>query len=290
MQFAAAGHETAVRTLRCGPGLGGASTRHRRPSHRSASVTWTSEPLIRLPTAMQRVTVAHDTPDRPLNASPGPGVRRTCQVLPFHCSASGSDAPSSVRYAPTAMHPVPVRQAMPGSDMTAVPGCASASCVQVVPSHAMACEPETAMQLVALTQDTADRPPVPGVSWCQVLPFQVRARSQPPAGVAVHGELISKPAKPTAMQKVAVGQDTPDNWLSTPGAGAASTCHFVPFHDSATVAGVLLSPSMLAPTARHMDALTQDTRVNPKVSTPHGFRAGKARHRAPFHAAAPSHG
>src|SRR5215472_2069243 len=201
MQFAAAGHETAVRTLRCAPGLGVASTRQRRPSHRSASVTWTSEPLIRLPTAMQRAADAQDTPDRPLKASPGPGVRRTCQVLPFHCSASGSVAPSSVRYAPAAMQAVPVRQAMPGSDMTAVPGCASVSCVQVLPSHAMACEPETAMQLVALTQDepetamqlvaltqdTADRPPVPGVSWCQVLPFQVRARLQNPSGVTVHG-------------------------------------------------------------------------------------------------------
>src|SRR5215472_4316817 len=217
MQFAAAGHETAVRTLRCAPGLGVASTRQRRPSHRSASVTWTSEPLIRLPTAMQRVADAHDTPDRPLNASPGAGVRRTRQVLPFHCSASGSDAPSSVRYAPAAMHAVPVRQAMPGSDMAAVPGCASAVCVQVLPSHAMACEPETAMQLVALTQDTADRPPVPGVSWCQVLPFQVSARLQNASAAAVHGEFVMKAAPPTAMQKVAVGQDTPDNRLSKPG-------------------------------------------------------------------------
>src|SRR5215472_1284607 len=216
MQFAAAGHETAVRTLRCAPGLGVASTRQRRPSHRSASVTWTSEPLIRLPTAMQRAADAQDTPDRPLKASPGPGVRRTCQVLPFHCSASGSVAPSSVRYAPAAMQAVPVRQAMPGSDMTAVPGCASVSCVQVAPSHAMACEPETAMQLVALTQDTADRPPVPGVSTCcQVLPFQVRARLQ--VVMTWHGGFTSVNREPTAMQKVAARQDTPDNTLSAPG-------------------------------------------------------------------------
>src|SRR5215467_12221292 len=114
MQFAAAGHETAVRTFRFGPGLGVASTRHRRPSHRSASVTWTSEPLIRSPTAMQRVAAAHDTPDRPLNASPGAGVRRTRQVLPFHCSASGSKAPSSVPYAPAAMQAVLLQQATAG--------------------------------------------------------------------------------------------------------------------------------------------------------------------------------
>src|SRR5262249_15246732 len=119
---------------------------------------------------------------------------------------------------------------------------------------------------------------------------QVRTRLQKASGVAVHGEFASKTVEPTAMQKVAVGQDTPDNRLSTPGAGAASTCHSLPFHASATVAGSLLSPSMLAPTARHMDALTQDTRVNPKGSTPHGFRSGNARHLVPFHAAALSHG
>src|SRR6266487_48871 len=242
---------------------------------------------MRLPTAMQRAADVHDTPDRPLNASPGPGVLRTRQVLPFHCSASGSTAPSSVRYPPTAMQPVPLRQAMPGSDMPAVPGCASISCVQEVPSHAIACEAETAMQLAALTQDTADRLPAPGVpACCQVLPFQARARMQANAS---HGDATSLSVKPTAMQKERVGQDTSDNSLSAPPSGVASSCHFLPFHSSASAISAFESGSRPAPTAMHMDALTQDTWMNPMIVTRHGSRLGHARHLVPFHAAALSH-
>src|SRR5260370_1415558 len=109
---------------------------------------------------MQLLTAGHDT----ALSAPSCGMTSVVQEAPFHCSASGSEAPSSGPYAPTAMHAVALQQAMPGSGIAAVPGWASGSCVQVVPSHAMACEPETAIQLVVLTQDTAVRPPVPGVS------------------------------------------------------------------------------------------------------------------------------
>jgi hypothetical protein len=86
-------HETPERTP---PPVGFAEVwiDHADPSHRSTSVILAPEASTEYPTAVQALAVMQDTPVRALEVAPvGTGVERTDQVVPFHCSASGTSAP-----------------------------------------------------------------------------------------------------------------------------------------------------------------------------------------------------
>ena len=67
---------------------------------------------------------------------------RTCQVVPFHCSASvrvfGAGEVGMVEYEPTAMHADPRQQETLNKTRADLPGCAGVSCRHVLPFHACA--------------------------------------------------------------------------------------------------------------------------------------------------------
>src|SRR5947209_4586190 len=75
MQVLALGHETPVRTACAAPrGLGIDSGRHRFPFHRSAKGTSGPEPLTWSPTAMQTLTLGHETPPNWTSGTPRAGL------------------------------------------------------------------------------------------------------------------------------------------------------------------------------------------------------------------------
>src|ERR1022692_185481 len=106
---------------------------------------------------------------RPLGTSPGLGVLRTSQALPFHCSARASCGPAenaaAVEYEPAAMHADGCQQETSKSTRPDFPGSAGARRRHVLPSHAAAVAgdepapwPPTATQLSARGQDMVLRP------------------------------------------------------------------------------------------------------------------------------------
>jgi hypothetical protein len=86
------------------PGLGVAWIRQFAPSHRSASDTVVLVPpealwppcelIVVAPTAVQAAAAEHDTASNSLLVDPaGLGVAWMCQRVPFHASASSTEAP-----------------------------------------------------------------------------------------------------------------------------------------------------------------------------------------------------
>src|SRR5579863_1660888 len=91
------GHDTPLNWL-AGAGLGAGMIRHRDPFHCSASVRSRYDadgmavaPLLASPTAMQKLTVAHETAARVrfCGAGRGRGIRSGCQERPFQRAATG---------------------------------------------------------------------------------------------------------------------------------------------------------------------------------------------------------
>src|ERR1700683_1019467 len=91
------GQETAARSLTGPPGLGAVWYRQVRPFHDSPRSTSASDPLIEEPTATHAAGRRHEIPERPVDLSPGLGVRRMRQCPPSHCSARVSAEMSEPR-------------------------------------------------------------------------------------------------------------------------------------------------------------------------------------------------
>src|SRR6516165_9234516 len=86
---AAEGHDTALRMLADGSGLGVAWTDHVPPSQRSARVSSFPDASSYRPTSVQLVAAEQETPYRALDVEPaGLGVACIAQALPSQCSVS----------------------------------------------------------------------------------------------------------------------------------------------------------------------------------------------------------
>jgi hypothetical protein len=94
MQSVADEHETASRELNKRDSSGGVGVICQRlPRQTSARVIQRFDLSTSVPTALQNVRFAHDTPSRWLSSVwAGAGVGCTLQALPFHEAASGSRA------------------------------------------------------------------------------------------------------------------------------------------------------------------------------------------------------
>ena len=105
--------------------------RHALPSHRSASVPDDPDP-----TAVHADAELHATLLRPLSAPAGLGVGATRQLVPFHCSASGTCVPALVVDIPTARQADDDVHATPARVAPVVPaGLGVGWTCQTVPSH-----------------------------------------------------------------------------------------------------------------------------------------------------------
>src|SRR5215471_17481880 len=187
--------------------------RHLPPLHRSARVSG-PEPVRLSPNAVQTVRAGQATLAKKTFWAPaGLGVAWTCQVWPFHRSAS---VLAGVRF-PTAVHAVAEVQATPLKPALgpAGAGLKVGTIRQVRPSHRSASVPSdspvagsnslpTAMQDDREVQATPFRSLTPwpgglGVGWmCQVWPFHRSARvpdglpggtRRPPTAVHADGEV-----------------------------------------------------------------------------------------------------
>jgi hypothetical protein len=90
MQKLTEAHETADSSLPSDPvGVGVFSIVHIVPSQASVRATCPPSVSTKLPTPMQEVAEAHDTPDSSLSCAPvGSGVVSIAQLVPFQASAS----------------------------------------------------------------------------------------------------------------------------------------------------------------------------------------------------------
>src|SRR6266581_3193258 len=215
-------HDTPFRTLNCAPaGWGLRWIRQVVPFHRSATVTWTPEPVMKAPTAVQAEGEAHDTPFRTLTCAPaGWGVRWIRQVVPFHRSASVTGTPELFTKTPTAVQAEGEAHDTPFRKLPRAPAGLGVRWIrQVVPFHRSArvtrtpepvVDTPTAMQAEAVVQETPENaltaaPEGLGVGWMlHFLPFQRSASVTPrPEGFTY---------VPTAVQAEAPEQDAPKSW------------------------------------------------------------------------------
>jgi hypothetical protein len=216
---------------------------HVVPFHRSASDPPLLGPVISMPTAVQALADAHDTPARPLPCTPvGLGVCWIDHVVPFHRSASVTvvvlvEVPPTAVQALADVHDTPCRRVFD-------PPVGLGVCWidHLVPFHRSASAPleeaPTAVQALADVHDTLyrkvnDEPVGLGVCWIDhLLPFQ---RS---ASVTV---VVPLEEAPTAVQALADVHDTPFRMINDPpvGLGVCWIDHVLPFQPSASVTPVV---------------------------------------------------
>ena len=218
------------------------------------AVVWVDGPVAASPAAMQLDALAQDTP-----AACSPALNPGW-AWPSRPSRSTRRPGSAEPALPTAAQLAALAHDTPRNSLTEGSGSGLVTTFQVLPFHDSARvlvsvpvkSSPTATHAVVVAQDT----PFSSLSWVlglglvttfQVLPFQDSTR--------VSG--TEPKYRPTAVQWLALTQDTPFRKLPEPLAGLVTVAQVVPFQRSARVTSAL--PLSSKPTATQKVALTQDT-------------------------------
>ena len=240
------------------------------PDSRSASVTPVPAVFVKPPTAVQLVLEVHDTLAKALALAPAAlGVAWIAQLPPLHDSASVSELPPLLVYAPTAVHALGVAHETPYRRLDLEPLGFGVACIdQAPPLHCSA--RVTSVPAVLVYDATAVHCVVDGQETLRSTLLLLPAGFG--VGCTVHAPLLQRSAsvkpvplalldQPTAVQSVVEGHETLRSRLTLVGWGVGWIVHAEPFQRSASVVRM---PEALteSPTAVHAFAAAQATPDN----------------------------